>query len=399
MAHTIKPFRATCYNLPLVKDPSLVTCPPYDVIDAKQAEALRSKSPYNFCHVLLSSGGDYRALGRTFRIWLKEKVLIDDTKEALYLYEQRFSVEGKKRQRFGILSLLDMAGKKSIFPHEYTLKAPKEDRRKIIREMKANLSPIFVIAAKPLKCLHTIHRFYAKRKPFMEFKDSDGNANIVWKIEDKKHIGQICKAVDRAQLVIADGHHRFEVAYGYYKKNRGRFRQLNYILAYITDPQDGLVILPTHRVVAMPSGIDIFPPRIKEYFYVEEVDENILQKKLKSRGDFAFGIYNGTFYYLRLKTKKILDTMFKDSVYRDLDTYLLHQLVFPLYNITGDIQYTHNLHHAKTLACGNKVAFLLRPTPLDAIFKIANHGSRLPQKSTYFYPKVSSGIAIRRFKV
>ncbi|MEI8348746.1 MAG: DUF1015 domain-containing protein [Candidatus Omnitrophota bacterium] len=399
MAHTIKPFQATYYNPSLIKNSSLVTCPPYDVIDEHQAEALRRKSPYNFCRILLALGGDYKALGRTFRSWLKEKVLVDDIDEALYLYEQRFIVEGKRCQRFGILSLLDMVGKNSIFPHEYTLKAPKEDRKKIIREMKANLSPIFVIAAKPIPYLRTLHGLYAKRKPFMEFKDLDGNANIIWKIDDKKHIEQICTAVDRAQLVIADGHHRFEVAYGYYKRNRGRFRHLNYILAYITDPQDGLVILPTHRIVTVPSTTEMFPSSIKEHFYVEKVNERLLHEKLKKSGDFAFGIYNGTFYYLRLKAPHILDTMFKGSAYRDLDTYLMHQFVFPLYNITGAIQYTHSIQEAKNMVCGNKVAFLLRSTPLGAIFKIANHGSRLPQKSTYFYPKVSSGIVTRRFKV
>ncbi|MDP2922825.1 MAG: DUF1015 domain-containing protein [Candidatus Omnitrophota bacterium] len=398
MAHTLKPLSATHYNQSIIKDLSLVTCPPYDVINKKQEFALKHKSPYNFCNVLLTDNGNYKELGKRFRQWISENILIDDAKESLYLYEQKFKMDGKKYSRFGILTLLKMDGKGAIFPHEYTLKAPKEDRKKIIREVKANLSPIFVIAPKSLKTLAKIHEYYSKKKSFVAFKDSDGNDNKVWKINDRVTIERICNEFDGHKLVIADGHHRFEVSYGYYKKNKNRFKDLNYILAYVTDAQKGLVILPTHRIVSV-KNIAAVMDKLREYFDIKKVDEKDLEEKLKHTKGFCFGVYHAdNFHFIKLKSERILDKIFKGSVYRKLDTYLLHQFVFPICGIEGDVQYTHNIAEAKKIAARDKTAFILKPTALGDVFKIANQGYRLPQKSTYFYPKVSSGIVVRRFE-
>ena len=238
MPEAIKPFRATHYNLHAIKDFSSVVCPPYDVISKKQEYLLKRKSIYNFCNILLATGGDYKALGEKFRRWIAEKILVADSKESLYIYEQNFMLEHKKYVRFGILALLKMSGKGAIFPHEYTLKAPKEDRKRIIKEVKANLSPIFVIAPKSLAILKNTYKSYCKNKPFLKFKDTEGNASRVWKIESRLLIAKICREFAKHKLVIADGHHRFEVSYNYYRKNKNRSRDLDYILAYITDVQE-----------------------------------------------------------------------------------------------------------------------------------------------------------------
>ncbi|MDD4955917.1 MAG: DUF1015 domain-containing protein [Candidatus Omnitrophica bacterium] len=399
MAYTIKAFRATHYNPRLIKNFSTVTCPPYDVINKKQEFLLKNKSPYNFCNILLTDNGNYKALGQKFRQWVSKKILFADTKESLYLYEQKFTIHGKRYVRFGVLGLLRMDGKKAIFPHEYTLKAPKIDRKKIISEVKANLSPVFVIASRPSKILKITYRHYSKTRPFLKFKDTDGNPSRVWKIENSSWIKKLCEEFDKHKLVIADGHHRFEVSYNYYKKHKKEFAELNYILAYITDAQSGLVILPTHRVVSVKNEADIFGPKVSEYFYINKTSEKELEKKLMQSKEFSFGVYrNKQFYFLRLKNRLILDKIFKGSVYKNLDTYILHKFVFTLCNIEGQPEYTHELSEAKKLAGSDKAAFILKPTPLAAVFKIANQGYRLPQKSTYFYPKVSSGIVLRKFE-
>lgn len=399
MPHTIKPFRATYYNPAVVKNFSSVTCPPYDVISEKQESLLKRKSLYNFCNVLLARGGDYKAIGRKFRRWIAEKILIDDTKESLYLYEQKFTVNGAGYVRFGILALLKTTGKGAIFPHEYTLKAPKEDRKKIIKEVKTNLSPVFVIAPHPLAVLRRAYQVYSQLKPFLKFRDSDANPSRVWKIEDRTWMQKLCRAFDSQKLVIADGHHRFEVAYNYYKKNKSRFRDLNYILAYITDSQKGLVVLPTHRIVSAQLEADVLKAKLGKYFYVEEVNEKDLERKLAQTKDFCFGVYHKEqFYFLKLKNRQVLDRIFKGSVYKNLDTYLLHQWIFVLCDIKGEVRYTHQIREAKQMAAKDKTAFILKSSPLDAVFKIANQGYRLPQKSTYFYPKVFSGIVVRRFQ-
>jgi len=400
MSDTIRPFKATYYNPSFFKNLSALTCPPYDVISAKQLSLLKRKSAYNFSNILLATNNNYKEIGGRLRSWIDKKVLVDDNAECIFLYEQKFRIGTAKYNRFGFLSLLKMNAKGAIFPHEYTLSAPKEDRKKIIEEVEANLSPIFIIAPKKINYFHILYNRYRGKKPFMKFKDLDGNENLVWKIIDKDTIEKICSEVNGKNLVIADGHHRFEVASGYYKRNKKRFKNLNYIMSYITDAQSGLVILPTHRVISV-TDFDSALGKVCRYFDIKEIrSDSELVKKLEKERSFSFGIYrHGRFYLLRLKSEAVLDKLFPASPYRKLNTYLLHQFVLPLFKTEGNIQYTHDIKEAKKLAGKDKVAFILKPVSLSAVFEIANRGYRLPQKSTYFYPKVYSGIAIRRFGV
>lgn len=398
MADTIRPFKATHYNSSLFKNLSALTCPPYDVISKKQLSLLKKRSPYNFSNILIATNNDYQEIGKKLRNWIDKQVLVDDEDECIFLYEQKFTIGAAEYKRFGFLALLKMNEKGAIFPHEYTLSAPKEDRKKIIEEVKANLSPIFVIAPKKIGYFHRLYKQYHSKKPFMNFKDLDGNGNLVWKITDCDTIKKLCLEVNGKNLVIADGHHRFEVAFGYYKRNKSRFKNLNYIMSYITDSQAGLVVLPTHRVVSVPD-FDAALETLTLYFDIKEIKNSIiLTKKLESENKFSFGIYRQSkFYFLKLKNEAILDKLFPDSPYKKLNTYLLHQFVFPMFKLDGSIQYTHDIKEAKKLAGPGKTAFILKAVSLPAVFEIANRGYRLPQKSTYFYPKVYSGIAIRRF--
>jgi len=398
MSFIIKPFCALYYNPFLVKDFSRVICPPYDIIDKKQLKILRKRCSYNFSRILLASNNNYKKIGERFKEWLKKGILIKDEKENLYLYKQNFKYEDKIYTRFGIISLLRMDKKGVVFPHEYTLREPKEDRKRIIEEIQANLSPIFVIVPESLRIFKRIYRKYSKKRPFLEFKDKEGNFHCIWKIKENKDIEKICKEIDKHKLVIADGHHRFEVTYCYYRKNRNKFKDLNYILAYLTDVQKGLLILPTHRVVKCERDI---LKRLEIYFYVEEIKEKKLEKKLKENKEiFSFGIYKDKkFYFLKLKKLSVLDKITKSEVYQYLDTYLLHKFVFSLLKIKGDkIKYTHSIKEAKKMVDKKRVAFLLRPTLLEVIYEIATRRLRLPQKSTYFYPKVGCGLLMRKFE-
>ncbi len=394
---TVKPSYATHYNPKRIKNYSSVICPPYDVISPKQLSSLRKKSSYNFSHILIADKNNYQEKGSLLNKWVKQGVLVDDCQESYYLYEQKFNVEGKACMRFGLLSLLQM-DKKGIFPHEHTLSAPKVDRKKIIRATKANLSPIFIIASKRLDEFAKVYKKYSKQKPLFKFNDSDNNPNCVWKISDKKDIAELGKAINKCKLTIADGHHRFEISYDYFKKNKNRFKDINCVLAYVTDCQKGLNVMPTHRVITIKDKDKEFFGKLDQYFKVEKVTQGELTKKLKSYLGFKLGICkNNQCYFLSLKSKTALNKI-SNKLYRELDTYLLHQLVLPSFTTKGAIEYTHSLGEAKKIATKGKVAFILRAVPLDAVFKIANQGFRLPQKSTYFYPKVASGVTIRRFK-
>lgn len=396
MSLVVKPFKATYYNPSFIKNYSSVICPPYDVISKEQLALLRKKSPYNFSKVLIADNNNYQGSGNLLRQWLSSKILIEDKKDCLYLYEQKFNIDGKNFNRFGIVSLLKM-DKGGIFPHEHTLKAPKEDRKKIIKTTKANLSPIFVIAAKSLKSFKRIHRLYSRRKPFLRFKDDDGNDNIIWQIDDKKDINLICSQISKCKLVIADGHHRFEISYDYFRKNKDRFKDLNYILAYITDCQKGLSILPTHRIIKIHDKDNDFFRKLEKYFNITEVTQNSLSKKLKYARRFCMGIYRKEkFYFLKLKSSAILDKI-PNRLYRELDTYVFHKLVLPLFTIDEEFEYSHNIKTAKKIAGKGKTAFIMRKVPLKVVLTMSSKGFRLPQKSTYFYPKVLSGGIIRRF--
>ncbi len=397
MTSALKPFNATYYNPSLTKDYSKVVCPPYDVISKKELLVLRKKSRYNFSNILIADKNNYKKTRIILDKWIDKKVLIDDKNESIYLYEQKFNIEGKRFKRFGILALLRM-DKKGVLPHEHTLHGPKEDRRKIIQAVEANLSPIFVIANKRLKTFFKVYTEYSKKAPFSKFKDAQGNVNCVWKIQDKELIFKICGEIDKSKLVIADGHHRFEISYDYFKKNRNKFKNLNYILAYITGCQKGLNILPTHRVIHIKDKNGLFFEKLKKYFDVIEAKKSLLEKRMKRTIEFCLGIYRGgKFYFLRLKNTAILGKI-GNKAYRELDTYVFHKLIIPLFESNGKIEYTHNVDEAKEKAGKNKTAFILRPASLDSVIKISSKGFRLPQKSTFFYPKVLSGIAIRRFK-
>lgn len=393
----VKPFCATYYNPSRIRNYSNVICPPYDIISKKQLGILRKKSPYNFSRILIADKKNYQEKGSLLNKWVKKGILIDDSQESYYLYEQKFNIDGKSFMRFGILSLLQM-DKKGIFPHEHTLSAPKEDRKRIIKATEANLSPIFIIAAKQLGIFKMIYKLYSKKKPLFQFRDGDNNLNRIWRISDKQHIAKLGSAIDKCKLVIADGHHRFEITYDYFMNNKKRFKDLNYILAYITDCQKGLNIMPTHRVVTIEDEDTEFFKKLNKYFKIETASQNILERKLKSYSGFSLGIFkNSKCYFLSLKNRTTLNKI-PNKLYRELDTYLLHHLVLPLFKVRGAIEYTHSLEEAKKMAGKRKAAFILRPVSLKDVFKISSAGFRLPQKSTYFYPKVSSGVTIRRFK-
>ncbi|MCM8831052.1 MAG: DUF1015 domain-containing protein [Candidatus Omnitrophica bacterium] len=396
MQQTILPFRATYYNPKLFSDLSNLICPPYDVITNEQLKYFQSKSPYNFSNILLATNNNYKALASRFFKWLKNNIFIDDDEESLYFYLQYFRYNKKEYQRFGIISLLCIDKKELIFPHENTLANSKKDRKKIIENMKANLSPIFFVVPKKLKIFLDFYDILKHQTPFLQFKDFENNKNLVWKISDRKSIDKICKIFQNEKLIIADGHHRFEVAYEYYLEHKNDFKDLNYILAYLTDFGEGLIVLPTHRVVSILEPEEVFFKKLSDDFYIQRTSEALLHQLFLKKKNFCFGIYkNKKFYFVELKNKNKLKEL--NTLYKDLDTYLLNHLVLSLFKLNSDIIYTHSIEEAKQLANNNKIAFILTPIPLETIFRIARCGYTLPQKSTYFYPKIPSGIVLRRF--
>ncbi|MCM8773126.1 MAG: DUF1015 domain-containing protein, partial [Candidatus Omnitrophica bacterium] len=397
----IKPFKSFHYNPQLLKEISSLVCPPYDLMSREDIHRFKNKHLYNFCNILcIDEYHDYKDLSKKYNQWIGDGILVEENTPSLYLYQQRFRFENKNYYRIGIIGLLRIDNKDVIFPHENTLSLPKKDRYYIIKNLKSNLTPIFVVVPNKLNILHPIHTLYRRKPYFIKFKDFLNIDNTLWRIDEKSVIHKISKEILRKKLFIADGHHRFEVAYRYFLEESNRFKDLNYILAYITDWHDGLLVLPTHRVLKNVSNFENIFTKLSYYFKIEEIKRGNIENILSYTKDIAFGIYkDNKQFIIKLKKRNILDKILnkEEKIYKDLDVYILHRLVLPMLG-KKDILYTSSLKEAKKLGNNGNLSFILKKPLLNLLFNIAREGYLLPEKSTYFYPKIISGLLIRRFE-
>ena len=420
----IKPFKALTFNQELVKNYSKVICPPYDIISASQQERYLNSDPHNLIHILLSKdveGEDkYIHAGNLFREWIKEKILIDEQKEAIYFYIQQYHIKGETRTRLGFISLLRLPEQDSkVYAHENTRLAPKEDRFKLMKQVKANLSPIFAVFLDKQRIIQRVLRQYIQNKePFIEAVDNEKTIHRLWRLDTPEVISMIQKSMSQEDIFIADGHHRYEVACAYrdeMKKKSKNFtgeEDFNYLLTYFTNTDThGLCILPIHRLLKLEPGFDFkkFLVEAAEYFDVEEVKDKtrfffLMQKG--GRNEHLLGMYKDKkYYFLRLKNIKILDKMIADKSkdYRALDVAILNYIVFKKilgYNLENidNIIYGADAEEFIKEADGNplNIAFFLNPVQIQQIIAVALHEERMPPKSTYFYPKVISGLVMNK---
>ncbi len=420
----ITPFKATIYNQEKIKDLSHVVCPPYDIISPAKQEYYHELHPYNLIHILLGrdiAGKDkYVQAEEFFKDWLKNKVLVQDESPAVYFYSHQYYIKGEKRTRLGFIALISLGdANSSVYAHEHTRMEAKEDRLRLLRQVKANLSPIFVIFPDKKKVIPYLNQKFAKeKKPFMEVVDDDKNVHKIWKVHEPEILDLIqAKMVDE-KIFIADGHHRFEVSCVYreeMKKKLGSVKGtegFNYVMAYFTnvDPL-GLTILPIHRLVKLDKELNIerFLTALKENFYVEEIKDKtrfffLLEKA--GRSEHILGMYHFKKYLLiRLRNIKILDKLIQDKPveYRRLDVSILNYLILKdvlKLDLDDKDSITLNPHSEELIECVDSdskfVAFFLNPTKMEQIVSVALTGNKMPPKSTYFYPKVLSGLVINK---
>ncbi len=400
----IKPFNATFYNPDKFKKFENLICPPYDVITSQAAAKYRKSSPYNYCNVLLKDNSSYSKLQKKFSSWIKNGILVEDEDPHIYFICQAFKVKGRVYNRYGFVALLKMNEKAVAYPHEKTHTAPKKDRMAMIENLKANLSPIFLIyPEKRRDTVKVIADRYTAKAPFLKVKDKGGVQYKVWRISEKEEINSIAGALSESKLLIADGHHRFEAARKFYSQNKNKedkYRDINYILAYFTCQDENLLVLPTHRVIKKKINADNFMRILKSYFYIDASPEKVsfLRAVNKYNQPFTFGFYQEKrFISLCLKNEGILDKI--NPEYRNLDVYLLHEWLFKevLKFDTGSIEYSKDIDESIELADKyNGCSFILRKPDISAIMNLALKGYKLPQKTTYFHPKFVSGLLLRR---
>lgn len=414
----IRSFKATCYNPKKIEDFSQVVCPPYDVISPKEQVAFHQAHPFNYIRILLglekasddSHDNRYSRAKKVFAEWLEKGILIEDEKPCLYIYRQEYKVFGQKKARLGFLALMRLQDKEQskVFPHENTHMAAKVDRLRLLRNVKASLCPIFVCYSDQYKKIEDIFQARIRQvKPFIDIVDPDSVRHMLWRLDDESAIEQVKSFMTDQQLFIADGHHRYEVGMEYRRlrlqdKKRSTGKEpFNYIMTYFTnlDSKD-LVILPIHRVVKkFPKNLDF----LEEFFRVDRVS-NINELKIllgrAGKNENAFGLYTKDMIrLLRLKNKMLIDQHIQEGSkdYRSLDATILKYFIFDRVKIASEeIVYKKDMKEAIDMVDNGQAAacFILNPVRVDQLKSVALNGEKMPPKTTYFYPKVLSGLTI-----
>jgi len=422
-----KAFKAVVYNSQMIGDFNRVVCPPYDVISPQAQEMLHERSMHNFIHILLAKDSPlddkYHRAGVIFRNWLKEKVFIQDEQPAVYFYSQQYIIRGEKKTRLGFISLLRLGDEKStaVFGHENTHQAAKLDRFKLLKQVKANLSPIFIIFLDKKRIIQRIfQRQLGEQEPFIEVTDDEKTVHKLWRLNDPDILKTIESSMNSEDMFIADGHHRYEVSCAYRDLEREKLstdftgeEDFNYCLAYFTNTDyRGLSILPIHRLLKLNARLDLndFMVKCKEYFDIDQLkDQTRFFFLLEKAGctEHLLGLYTDKKYFLlRLKNVKILDKLIADKPkeYRSLDVAILNYLVFKNIlkldlNDSTAIKYSPDPDELIDQVDNDplNVAFFLNPVKIQQIINIATSGNKMPPKSTYFYPKVLSGLLVNKF--
>ncbi len=420
----VRPIHTTHYDLGVVGSLQEVAAPPYDVIDAGMRAELLERSPYNAVAIDLpkpygetgpqqTEDDPYERAARTMDEWRQAGALINDSEPAIWAMTQEYTgPDGAPRTRHGILARVRVedfsAGQ--VLPHERTLPGPKKDRLDLTRATHHNLSPIFSLSTKDPWPL--VAPSIESEQPWGEATDEGGTVTRVWRVGDPAIHAEVTELLAGAQLLIADGHHRYETALAYRDEVDGEGGH-NFTLMALTGLDDpGLTVFPTHRLL---SGFRDDPERqrrlgegLRELFETTEVPLTELDP-LGADGVGVFGLYDSfhqRFFRLRLKDTAIaaLDEELagKPEAYRRLDAAILETLV--LKGIAGlsedDILAKRGLGYSKSvddslalLQDGTyDVAFILRPIPVDQVRAICESDENMPPKSTYFFPKVLTGL-------
>lgn len=411
----VRPFRAVRYNTEKLKDIAKVIAPPYDVIPKDLQDRLYRASPNNIVRLILNkitpkdtrSDNRYTRAKRLFDLWIRNNILIRDKRDSFYIYSQKYKDAGRPVEQIGFLGLmgLETAGKDKILPHENTLAAPKEDRLKLTREVRANLEPIFVLYEDG-KVTKLLKKCCSEEKAVMDVIWEDVR-HRVWRLEDPGIIRAIESNMKGKNIFIADGHHRYEVAKMYARESGTDTSQ--YIMVYFVESDEKmLTVLPAHRLIKEMNGLrkDDIIKRLNAFFHIEKVSglKPMMARLGSLRAAHAFAMYLGkkNLYVLRLKNIEASDSVIKDKpeAWKHLDVSILHLFIFQ--HVLGIRDDDENIEFLKDPAkaveavdSGKfKAAFFLNPTKVSEVKKIAKLGERMPRKSTYFYPKQLSGLVI-----
>ncbi len=430
----VVPFRGLLYSPARTPDLKPVVAPPYDVISAEKAEELRARHPYNVVHLDLPQGesaGRYATASALLSRWIEEGVLARDESPGFYVCSQRYAVRGMpERTRWGLLGLVGIEDGPAVMvlPHEHTTERPRTDRMELMAATRAQTSPIFMMYADPAGGFASLVEAAGARQPDRWAADDAGVDVRLWRLGDPDVVRALCEGFEQRRIYIADGHHRYEAA----RRVRDRWRaegpraesgvrSYDYVLAYLSSlDAPGMTILPYHRVLKGFKGFEAaaLARRAAAHFDVKRFSfdgydhraEQIRRRlhEFADRGRLALGCYAGGNEYLMLvlrpggEDRPPFDRL--PAPLRALDAAILHHGVFEdALGLSPEswpeevaVHYTEDVERALGWvdAADGQAAFLLNPARSQQVMAVADAGLQMPAKSTYFYPKVMTGLVI-----
>ncbi len=434
----IKPFRAYRYNTDTVNNTGSCIAPPYDVIDAAARETLYQQSPYNIVRIIKGktaptdseANNQYSRAADFLNQWISDNILKQDETSAIYAYVQNFTIAEKTYQRSGFIALGKLAEfGAGVQPHEQTLTGPKADRLNLMTATAAQFGQIFMLYDDPKKIAdNTIDKYTKSAKPEMDFTDDENVRHRLFVIDTENDIQPICDTMADKEALIADGHHRYETALNYYNQTKNPAAAYR-MMTFVNIQNEGLVVLPTHRLVGNLENFQIAEliTKLQTDFQIsrfEFTDDNQKQtaradmfdamKKAAAENKNAFGIYaaDNAFYLAVLKSKNAMNSLApeKSNAWKTLDVAVLHKLI--LENILGigetqlaeqtNVKYIKDIGDAidKSIAAvdtGQKqLVFFMNPTTNQQVKAVAAQNEKMPQKSTFYYPKIFTGLTINK---
>ena len=407
----IRPLTALHYAPDVELD--AVVAPPYDVIDDEQRAALLARSPHNVVEIDLPEapgGGDrYEHAAATLQEWIERGVMVRDTEPAIWVLTQDYTdPDGTRHVRSGFFAAVKVEdyGPGRIRPHERTHPGPKEDRLRLTRATKANLSPIFSLYSDPSGLAWgALAQAKEGTEPFGETRDPDGTLNRLWRVTDEQALGVVTEALKDAELLIADGHHRYETA-RVYAQEQGT-PEAGWVLMCLVALEDpGLTVFPTHRLVKGrgQGRYEQLAQTLRSDFAIEETTEEELAPPAGD-GPLELGYLDSHFKRpFRLRLTATDDAPGLEGPLKDLDVAVLEaRLLKGVLGLTDDdISHLHDFGYARdrrqaidlVTSGAYDVAFLVRPTPVEQVREVAAAGQSMPPKSTYFFPKVPTGLVL-----
>ena len=414
----VQPLRTVRYEPSTVGSLEAVIAPPYDVIDEELRAELVAKSPFNVVEIDLPrapGGGDpYAHAGETFEAWQQQGVLARESEPAFWALEQSYAApDGSSRRRRGFFARVRVEdyGPGRIRPHERTHPGPKEDRLRLTRATRANLSPIFSLFPDRGGAAGEALEAAVSTAPFAEAPDHEGTHNTLWRIAEPGAVDALRAALADAELLIADGHHRYETARVYADEvgGEGEHRYALMFLCALDDP--GLTVFPTHRLLSglkdSPAKQEAIRDTILRDFDVQQVSRDELEPGGNGDGTIRLGYMDSFFrrpFLLTLKDPSIADAALEGmpEPYRRLDTAVLEAIVLKraLGMTDDDISHLRGLDYSKSFDDAREAVesgrydagFFMRATPVAQVQEVAEAGVSMPPKSTYFYPKVPTGL-------